>query len=863
MAESDYPILVFPAPALAERARLPGGGGRSIRPGAGRQGERLAPQFRRLEEALANRRLELQASSLGVVPEQVLVLETVGPVENFIRAVEKVDGLEWLAEYELDDIAPGDGFEDENEPEKPLSGQLFLMMSDGRALGELRNLFEEWRRDPEARFSRGLAPLKHALEHLREIRPWGVEDRLTDTGLVEDWNQRAEFGQETVSFEAELWYRGSTARRRTAAAQLRQLVEALDGEIVSECVVGEIAYHGMLGRIDIARVRDVIDRPETRHDVGLFCCDDIMFLRPVGQCAVPMGDDSVEGAPARLIEPERVVAGTPVVALLDGMPLTGHVLLDGRLVVDDPEGYEDTYQAAERSHGTAMASLICHDDLDVGGTAIGRPVYVRPIMKARPWIDGRLVEAVPEDVLPVDLVHRAVVRLFEGEGAEPPVAPNVRVVNLSIGDSARPLDREMSGWARLLDWLSWKYDVLFVVSAGNHLQEISLRVPSSSVRSPEERQRLVISAVAEDTRHRRLLSPAETLNGLTVGAIHEDGSGSGSGQLVDPVGPGLPSVISAHGPGYRRAIKPEIHLPGGRQLVSEDPAPPSGTAVLQPDTSTREPGQRVATPGAAGTLTATHHTRGTSNAAALGTRGAYFFYELLETLRTQPDGEIPVRFDAVLMKALLVHGSAWDGLLDPYRQVLGEEHPGRTFRDYVARFLGYGRPDFGRVAVGEEQRVTVLGFGSLGDGDAAEFALPLPPCLSGDNVKRRVIVTLAWMSPINSRRQNYRVAHLWFDVAGKVKEASERVCADHRAVQRGTLQHEVFEGRHAVAFQDGDDLIVKVSCREDAGDIVEPVRFGLAVTLEVTKKLLFPIPIYEEVRERMAVRVRPVVDGTV
>ena len=142
----------------------------------------------------------------------------------------------------------------------------------------------------------------------------------------------------------------------------------------------------------------------------------------------------------------------------------------------------------------------------------------------------------------------------------------------------------------------------------------------------------------------------------------------------------------------------------------------------------------------------------------------------------------------------------------------------------MARFLGYGRPDFGRVAVGEEQRVTVLGFGSLGDGDAAEFALPLPPGLSGVNVKRRVIVTLAWMSPINSRRQNYRVAHLWFDVAGKV--ASTRACADHRAVQRGTLQHEVFEGSDAVAFQDGDDLIVKVSCREDAGDIVEPVRFG-------------------------------------
>ena len=863
MEEGDYPILVFPTPAPAERARRYGGGGPSRRPDAGRQGERLAPQFRRLEEALANRRMALQGSSLGIVPEQVLVLETVGPVENFIRAVERVDGLEWLAEYELNDIAPGDGFEDEDDPEERLSGQLFLMMSDGRALAELRNLFEAWRRDPDARFSRGLAPLKHAFEHLREIRPWDVEDRLAETGLLEDWKQRAAFGQETVAFEAELWYRGSEARRRTAAEQLGQLVEALDGKIVSECVVEEIAYHGILGRIDIGRARDVIDRPETQRDVELFRCDDIMFLRPVGHCAAPVAEHSEEGAAMELIAPERVVAGSPVVALLDGMPLTGHVLLDGRLVVDDPDSYEDAYQAAERSHGTAMASLICHNDLDAGETAIGRPVYVRPIMQPRRWFDGQFVEAVPEDVLPVDLVHRAVVRLFDGEGGEPAVAPDVRVVNLSIGDPARPLDREMSGWARLLDWLSWKYDVLFVVSAGNHLQDLLLPAPNSSVRSlpAEARQRLVISAVAEDTRHRRLLSPAETLNGLTVGAVHADGSGPGDGHLVDPVRPGLPSVISAHGPGYRRAIKPEIQLPGGRQFVSEAPLPPAGTAVLRPDLSTRKPGQRVATPGAVGALTATHHTRGTSNAAALGTRGAYFFYELLETLRARPDGEIPTGFDAVLMKTLLVHGSAWDRMLGPYRRALGAAHPQREFRDYVARFLGYGQPDFGRVAVGEEQRVTVLGFGSLGDGDAAEFALPLPPGLSGVNVKRRVIVTLAWMSPINSRRQNYRVAHLWFDVAANV--ARTRAFADHRAVQRGTVQHEVFEGSDAVVFQDGDDLIVKVSCREDAGDIVEPVRFGLGVTLEVAENLLLPIPIYEEVRERLAVRVRPVVRGTV
>ena len=862
MANGDYPILVFPAPAHADRARRFGGGGRPKRPEADRQGERLAPQFQRLQDALENRRIALQGNSLGIEPEQVLVLETVGPVANFIRAIESVEGLEWLAEYEVEDIAPGHGFEDANHPEKGLNGQLFLMMSDGRALAELQSLFDSWIRDPEAPFSRGLAPLKHAFEYLREIRPWDVEDRLASTGLLDDWNERAAFGQETVSFEAELWYRRSESRRRAASDQFRQLVEALDGRIVTECTIQDIAYHAILGQIDIERVQGLLNQPEARRELALFRCDDIMFLRPVGQCAVPIGDETDEVITLQPPDPERHIAGSPVVALLDGMPLTRHSLLDGRLMVDDPDGFEDAYQARERSHGTAMASLICHGDLDSPGAALDRPVYVRPIMQPRRGFDGHFIEAVPEDFLPVDLVHRAIVRMFEGESGEPPAAPEVRVVSLSIGDPARPFVREMSGWARLLDWLSWKYDLLFVVSAGNHTQKISLNVSAASLRglSEEERQRLVISTVAEDTRNRRLLSPAETLNGVTVGAVHADESGPGPRHLVDPIATGMPSVISAHGPGYRRAIKPEIHLPGGRQLLSEDPPPSAGPVVLRPDVSRRAPGQRVATPGQTGTLDATQHTRGTSNAAALGSRGACLLNDLLGTLRTQQGDAIPEAFDAALMKTLLVHGSDWGGMFGSYEETLGPHHDRRTFRDYVARFLGYGQPDFERVVTGAEQRVTVLGFGSLLDGQAAKFALPLPPGLSGVNVRRRVIITLAWFSPINSRRQGYRVAHLWFGASENI--ASDRSCADYRAVQRGTVQHEVFEGRDAVAFQDGDEMIVKVNCRNDAGDILQPVRFGLAVTLEVAEGLLVPIPVYEQVRERIAVRVQAAADAT-
>ena len=51
-------------------------------------------------------------------------------------------------------------------------------------------------------------------------------------------------------------------------------------------------------------------------------------------------------------------------------------------------------------------------------------------------------------------------------------------------------------------------------------------------------------------------------------------------------------------------------------------------------------------------------------------------------------------------------------------------------------------------------------------------------------------------------------------------------------------------------------MVVKVNCRNDAGEILEPIRFGLVVTLEVAENLLFPIPIDEEVRQRLAIRIR-------
>ena len=867
MPETDYPLLVFPEPAPVERAGRFGGGGQIRVPPAPHQAQRLAPQFQRLQEAMDNQRLAVQDNPLGLKPEQVVVLETVGLIHDFIKAVEKIPGLECLSEYELDDIAPDHGFEDDKNAEKALNGRLFLVMTDQQALSQMRSLFESWERNPETSFPDGLAPLKRAFEHLHTIRPWGVEDRIRETGLLEDWRERLEQEQGDVPFEAEFWFRKSTARREQAESVLSELIASGEGQILQQCTIPEIGYHAILGRMPRAQVQAIMDDPEAFRDIRLLQCEDLMYARPVGQCAVPANGDG-ETEPLTDEELNRVTASPepsdrpPHIALFDGMPLTGHRLLDNRLVVEDPDGCEAAYQATERVHGTGMASLICHGDLNRSDEATHRPVYVRPILQPQRGFGGQFHEAIPDNVLPVDLIHRAVRRLFEGENDEPPAAPMVRVINLSIGDPARPFFREMSPWARLLDWLAYKYNILFIVSAGNHAHDLELAVSRLGFDTlpADQREAAVIEALAADTRNRHLLSPAETLNGVTVGAIHKDAAPPPMGihPPIDPfVHPGLPNVISAHGPGYRRAIKPDVMLPGGRQLMVKKIDSDHANAKLQPHSLVSPPGQRVATPGGIGQLDRTCYMRGTSNAAALASHWAGALLQLVGELRAQHGRRLPEEYDVVLTKALLIHGASWDGAQERYESILKNHQNRRNFKEYLGRFLGYGSADIARVMTCTDERVTVLGFGELDDGEGAVFAFPLPPSLSSVNERRRLTVTLAWLSPTNTSRQSYRVAHLWFDPSNVI--ASKRQFADHRAVQRGTLQHEVLEGDSATVFQDGDSISIKVNCRAEAADISEPIRYGLAVTLEVAEGVaprLFTIPIYQEVRDRIATRVQ-------
>ncbi|WP_254070048.1 S8 family serine peptidase [Pimelobacter simplex] len=470
-----------------------------------RQGQRISPQFRELVEAFDARRAELSAEQVDEVdPDLVLVFDLAGTVEAFGNAINQIEGLEFLAELLGDPSEPDDDFhmvKDGQPTDSAVTQSLYLVMSNSAAVGQLVRLFERWQQDPAMKFERGLGKFKAAFQQLRAIRRWGPEDRIRETGLLERWQETLELvGQSasTVRVEIELWYRREAEDRALAESHLGAIVASAGGSVVSRAQIDQIAYHAVLAELPIQQVETVLD--EGASAIELLNADEIMFVSPYLPMSVTAPDE--EPAARSSIAPADRVAGQPRIALLDGLPFQNHNTLAGRLIVDDPDGLGATYGIASRHHGTAMASLIIHGDLSEPGEPLDRPVYVRPILQPHP-LQPRSEVAV-QGVLLTDLLHRAIRRILESDGNQAPAAPSVRIVNLSIGAQSRALVRRMSPLGRLLDWLAVHYNLLFVVSAGNH-PDAPIVIPAEAASTREEAAQAALEAVHASSRLRGIL----------------------------------------------------------------------------------------------------------------------------------------------------------------------------------------------------------------------------------------------------------------------------------------------------------------------------------------------------------------------
>ena len=670
---ATHPFLLFSkATSPEKKANLPPGfGAKATVPTAERQKERLEQKFKDIVASFE----DLQPVIEGVEPERVIVFETVADsVTEFAKAAANVEGLDWVGDLDLGEVAADDHFKIVGDEQKALPARLYAVMSSQKAIQELLSLWGKWQAEPEKEWTvkglRGFGPFKDVFQHLKDIRRWGPRDRLDYTGILTAWEENKKFDADynskapPVRFEVELWCRSESSSRQRAYSNLNVLVNAAGGRCIAQAVIPEIFYHGVLAELPVTTIIATLQAIQTEKYTDLIRCEEVMFFRPRAQSVFPLGDPATESLAADHPKVQPATA-PPILAVLDGVPLRNHVLLRDKVQIDDPDDFAAKYEPSHQQHGTAMCSLVLNGDLSRGETALSRPIYVRPILiPAKDWDGKYLGERTPDDVLLIDLFHRAIRRIVAADGTQPAMAPTVKVVNLSFGNPWQPFDRQFSPLARLLDWLSWKHKLLFLVSAGNQGQDITISATADQWKAlpPKELVNHVILAMRADQHQRRPFSPAESMNAVTVGAWHEDGCPPHTDPRVDLFkGCSLPSPFGTVAAGYDQAVKPEVYFPGGRQLfrgpIIEDATP----AVFQASHGNNAPGLKVAAPGQAPIeLNRTFYSRGTSDATALASRAVALAYERLAEYQKEPGWErLTDNYIAVVLKTLLVHGAAW------------------------------------------------------------------------------------------------------------------------------------------------------------------------------------------------------------
>ncbi|GAB3075051.1 hypothetical protein GCM10027080_18670 [Pedococcus soli] len=615
------------------------------------------------------------------------------------------------------------------------------------------------------------------------------------------------------------------------------LLQRDGGTVASVAIIEEIGYHGLKATVP-NRLVEYLARGRFEA-VQTVQSANVMYLRASGQTALPTSDATDQD----VTTDEAAPAGDPVLCLFDGAPASNHPLLAGRVTILDPDDLDTDYTVDERKHGTAMVSAAIWGDRGNNEPPATRPVLVRPILRPCDETLDR-AEELPVEVLAPDLMRRAFRDLFEeGGDGTPASAPDIAIINLSVGDPATPFDTVLSSWARTIDWLSHHYGVLVIVSAGNYTTLDLAPTDSAELAAltGDKRRQATLSALNRQQNQRRLIAPAESVNALTIGATHDDASQDAPmGYRVDP-NDGLVSVspVSATGSGYRRSLKPDLAAPGGRAYFTSGGAK-SSVINFRP-AGAAGPGVRVAAP-SGGRET---YTVGTSVSAALVSRQAARLHDIVDAVTEGTPTSRRQRASAI--KALLVHG------VGRFDDLTGSPLP-------LERAVGNGilMRDFSSGCATNE--AVLLFLGQIGAAQEQELEIPLPDGLSIREAKR-IDTTLAWLSPVNWRHRQYRRAALSFVTPeGPIPKlgTASGISADASKAGAATVQHLTWNMESAWASGQGSALTIRVKCYEQAGGLNgELVDYAAVASIWVAPTI--GVDVYSQVRDqvRVPVPVRP------
>ena len=413
-----------------------------------------------------------------------------------------------------------------------------IVFADEENLDEFRKRLSQYAEGPGAPKPREdgegetepTAPYEGFFDAIGSFRFTAPADRISDRleKMID------EDGSNALSFDVEFWFASDQARREEWMEEAAERLEEVGGQLVDE-------YVNRAAGLALARFRG--DASVVKAIAAL---DQVASLDVVPQPMLARGEYGDLQDIEAYEDIEEPPSDAPVVGVIDSGLISGHPLLEAAVVEAIALHPEFGGQGEdENGHGTLVAGIALYGNV----LAAARSGKFAPEF----WLASvRVLDAdakVPESVSWVKAIAEAVEYLAE--------AWEVRVINLSIGDSANPFGGgKSSPLAAELDSLARKYGLVIVVSAGN--------LPESEIDHEMWPDYLQEGGST-------ILDPGQASTPLTIGAISaSDGltdrsMGTSTLDAVAVAEGSGPAPFTTQGPGVRKAIKPELVADGGNR----------------------------------------------------------------------------------------------------------------------------------------------------------------------------------------------------------------------------------------------------------------------------------------------------------
>ena len=428
--------------------------------------------------------------------------------------------------------------------------------------------------------------------------------------------------------------------------------------------------------------------------------------------------------------------GASRVCILDSGVNANHPLLRPAIAESasfvDEEGEMDL-----AGHGTAVAGVALYGDVE----ACNEGNFWRPQF----WIyNGKVMKRCPQTGNAVYNEHSLEASLTRA--VEYFVELGCRIFNLSLGNSNAPYDgMHVRGLAYILDVLSRKHNILFVVSTGNFCGSEEPAIPVNSWRDEYPEYLL-----AEQSS---IIDPAPAMSVLTVGSLAKHNATVDTLRFpeiyqLSPASENQPSPFTRHGPSVKGAFKPDLVAPGGNLAC---PMRIAGGQWRQVEKGL-------------GVLTFNHEFVGNTifkEVSGTSLAAPYITHLAGRLLNEYPDSS------ANLLRAMLVNQAYLPNEVittfsEDFRNAYKKDKS--TLHRCVAREVaGYGAVDEGDLFRSSDNTVVLLSEQTIGKDASQFFELPLPPdFLRAKRSTRELTVTLAYSPAVRTTRIEYLATQISF-----------------------------------------------------------------------------------------------------